>query len=574
MAQWLMTAKHRKTSTVICLALLILIAAVYMQVASHDFLLYDDPNYVTSNSHVRAGLALDNIIWAFSSFHDNNWFPLTWISHMLDVQLFGVAAGWHHLVNVALHAANSLLLFLLLTRLTNHIWRSAIVAALFALHPIHVESVAWVAERKDVLSTFFLLLTLHAYRRYTSQPGAGRYILILLLFALGLMAKPMLVSLPLIMLLLDYWPLGRFAASDGASPPHSRCRSLLIEKIPFALLAVGSGAITVMAQKEGISSLQAVPFMTRLANAAVAYAAYIGKTLLPLELSVFYPLPLNPVMWKPMAATLLLAAVTLAVWHWRKRLPYLIVGWLWYLVTLVPVIGLVQIGMQALADRYTYVPIIGLFIMTVWLGADIAASGKLRMKLATWVTVIVIIAYAGMAWRQVSYWKDNGTLFAHALDLDKRNFIAWHVLGIIAVQQGDYPDALAKFANAIDSAPWFSPSYLSAGNALMDIDRTEEALGYFETALKIRPNAAAHYNLGSALHRLGNLDDAVQHYRLALGMNPGNSDYLNNLGIALAEQGDIAAAISLFEQVLKIDPAYDNARENLKKALTLQKNSR
>jgi len=559
-----MTSRPTPRASVFSLVLVAAVALVYLQVGNHEFLLYDDPNYVTDNPHIRSGLTLANILWAFSSFHDNNWFPLTWISHMLDVQLFGLEAGWHHLGNVALHSANSILLLLLLNRLTGCIWRSAIVAALFALHPLHVESVAWVAERKDVFSTLFLFLTLHAYLRYTERPGVGRYILTVLLFTLGLMAKPMLVSLPLIMLLIDYWPLHRLSTQNALLP-------LLKEKFPFAALALVSCVVTVAAQKEGISSLKSVPFLHRLGNAAVSYTAYIGKTVLPLDLSVFYPLQLKPSPWQPVTATLVLAAISLAVWHWRKRSPYLLVGWLWYLIMLVPVIGLIQIGMQAMADRYTYVSLTGLFILAVWLGSDIASRSRTTMRLAAGASVIVIVIYAGMAWRQVSYWKSNNSLFTRALQLNRENFIASHVLGILSAQKGDQVEALTKFEDAISSAPWFAPSYLSAGNTLMDLDRTNEALAYYETALSIFPTAAAHYNLGSALHRLGEIEEAVKHYRLALRLAPANVDYLNNLGIALAEQEDIEAAVQLFREALRLDPAYENASKNLDKALNYLK---
>src|SRR5512139_1612417 len=403
-------------SLIICLVLVVITAGVYLQAGDHEFINYDDPLYVTNNPQVKAGLTGKNILWAFSTTRASNWHPLTWLSHMLDVQLFGLNPRGHHLMNVFIHCVNTVLLFLLLTKMTATPWQSLFVAALFALHPLHVESVAWVAERKDVLSGFFWLLTLLLYVRYVNSPGTVRYLLVVASFAAGLMSKPMLVSLPLVMLLLDYWPLKRLGTQ--ASPV-----SLLKEKLPFFLLSLLSALVTMHAQKAGgaLKSMDVVPLAMRVENSLVSYATYIVKTVWPQDLALFYPFPLSLALWQVLASCLLLIAVSAGVVLLRKRHPYLLTGWLWFLITLVPVIGLVQVGGQAMADRYTYIPHIGLFVMAAWAVPELLKGMRRRRVVLAGAACVILAILTVVTWRQLGYWRDNITLYERTLSVTQNN---------------------------------------------------------------------------------------------------------------------------------------------------------
>ena len=408
-----------------------------------SFVNYDDPQYVTANYDVQAGLTFESIRWSFTATHANNWHPLTWLSHMLDCQIYGMNPGHHHMTNVLFHILNTLLLFFIFKRISESIWKSAFVAALFALHPLHVESIAWVAERKDVLSTFFWMLTLWSYAGYVERPRLDKYLLLILFYILGLMAKPMLVTLPFVLLLLDYWPLKRFhlKSSDNENPEVQRTFyfGLILEKIPLFLLSAASGIVTYLVQKSSgaVSSLDAIPFHDRIANALVSYVVYIGKMIWPHNLAVLYPYPRSIALWKIVGAGLLITLITVLVLRLLRSKPYLAVGWLWYLGTLVPVIGIVQVGSQAMADRYTYVPLIGIFIMITWGISDWVSKRHYRRFGLFMVTAVILSLLMITSRLQVKYWSNSVMLFDHAIDVTGENSTAQLNLGEALAEQGN-----------------------------------------------------------------------------------------------------------------------------------------
>ena len=417
--------KHR--DILVCLFLVMATLAVYWQVQNFDFVNFHDDDYVYENRHVKEGLTLESVTWAFTTIHAGNWHPLTWLSHMLDSHVYGMNSGRHHLTNLLFHIANTLLMFMVFRKMTDSLWQSGFVAGLFALHPLHVESVAWVSERKDVLSTFFWMLTKWSYIWYVEHPVVRRYILVVLFFALGLMSKPMLVTLPFVLLLLDFYPLNRFQfqQSDGSANAQQKSIALrlILEKTPLFVLVAMSSAITFYAQKHGgaVASLKVIPLKARVANALVSYANYIGKMVYPSKLTVLYPHPGMLPWWKIAGACFLLVSISFLAIRVVKQSPYFAMGWLWYLGTLVPVIGLVQVGSQSMADRYTYVPLIGIFIIIAWGIPELVAQWRYRkIWLATLATVILTILMA-MTWKQVGYWKNSITLFEHTLKVTTNN---------------------------------------------------------------------------------------------------------------------------------------------------------
>ncbi|MFA7403185.1 MAG: tetratricopeptide repeat protein [Pelobacteraceae bacterium] len=588
------------------------IFAVYVQVATHTFVLYDDPGYVQENKIVLGGLTPSNIAWAFSTVTMANWHPLTWLSYLFDIQLFGLNPGAMLLENIALHSINAIMLLLFLRRLTGSHWRSAVVAALFALHPLHVESVAWISERKDMLSTLFWLLTLYFHARYAEQRSSRHYILALGAFVLGLMSKPMLVTLPLIMLLMDYWPLQRFTTADsnGERPPRQPVATkpirLLVEKLPFLALAASSCAVTVIAQQGAMTPLIVSSYADRIANSLNSYTLYLGKMFWPTSLCPFYPFPDTIPIWQPLSSAFILAAITTVALRERKRHPYLIVGWLWYLITLVPVIGVLRVGMQALADRYTYIPLIGIFIMLVWGLTDLWEWRFNSRKPLGAATLMILTLCSLLTWRQVSFWKDSSTLFNHARAVTKNNYQAANILGIDQMNNGKNEEALRLFDQAIREASWFTDPYIHKGNLLKKMGRNEEAIDVFNQAMILNPyNAAvyvdignlhatqgrieeaieylllglrvdpqsgsAHYNLAMALHQRGRLEEAVQHYKQSLEYSPGFPDTHNNLGITLAELGRIDEAIAQFREALRLKPDSEDAQKNLERAIGMKK---
>jgi tetratricopeptide (TPR) repeat protein len=539
-----------RRATLIGLILVLATLAVYWPVGTYEFADFDEQLYVTENPIVQQGITARGLWWALTTTSAGNWHPLTWLSHMLDCQLFGLNAGAHHWTNVVFHAFNTVLLFLVLTRLTGACERSGFVAALFALHPLHVESVAWVAERKDVLSAFFWILAMGAYAGYARKGGVLRYLTVLSLFMLGLMSKAMVVTLPCVLLLLDFWPLKRWtwprAAQSEPGPTTSVASNLprlLLEKVPFFALALLSGILTCLAQQRGgaIGSFEQFPVSVRLANALVSYVRYLANTICPEGLAVLYPHPGMPEMWMVLGAIILLGCVSVAVLILTPRCPYLMVGWLWYLGTLLPVIGLVQVGAQSMADRYTYLPLIGVFIMATWgIGDMLSRQAVPRTAIAVASAVVLLCLGFGSA-AQVRYWENSITVFTHAIEVTTNNATAHYNLGQAMSIKGN----------------------------------VAEALPHYTEALRIRPDYdRAHNNLGLSLALLGRLEEATNHYAKALSISPQSTETHFNYGLALASLEDFAGAASQFETLLKLSPDYPQAHMQLASVLSAQHKSR
>ncbi len=608
--------RKRLSDFLICLFLLLSTLAVYGQVRGFDFVNIDDREYITANAVVRAGMSSAGLAWALTADYAGNWFPVTWLSHMLDYQLFGLDSGLHHLTNVFIHAFGSLLLFLVLKRMTGARWRSAFVAFVFALHPLHVESVAWVTERKDVLSAFFFFLTLWAYVRYVEQPRFPRYLAVVVSFCLGIMSKARVVTLPFVLLLLDIWPLRRFMMGTPATVTRPKQKSpagfdrkpgfarILLEKAPLFALSAVTAVITIVVQRRGgaIVTLDYIPMGTRLANSLISYMTYIIKMLWPTGLAVFYPQPPTLSTWQVLASGLTLAGISLLVLRLFKISPYLTVGWLWYLGTLVPVIGLVQVGMQTHADRYAYLPSVGILIMIAWGVTDLA---RLRAQAKSALAGAVILATAGCAiltLHQVRFWQNSLTLFQHALEVTADNHVAHNGLGIALQEQGRLEEAISHYREAIRLRPHYPEARASLGAALLRLGRTDEAIRQlsetirmspmhleahidlgiaYDTldkedeaiaplleAIKIEPNSAnAHYNLGRVYTKAGRIVEAVTQFSLATRLQPDNSEAHYNLGVTLAAKGDMDAAVAEFIKAIQIRPDYGAAHNNLGSAL-------
>lgn len=620
-------AQKSQPLPVLCLVLAVLTLAVFWDVRQNDFVNYDDPDYVLENPHVQSGLNAANVAWAFKANHSSNWHPITWISHMIDCELFGLnAPGRHHLTSLFFHTANALLLFLLLNRLTGAVWRSAVVAALFAVHPLRVESVAWVAERKDVLSTLFWMLTLLAYANYARSGPANPktqgnknkwYVAALVFFALGLMSKPMLVTSPCVLLLLDFWPLRRVSGFGGAptsnaKPQTKTFSTLLQEKIPFFGLTVVACFVTVWAQKSGgsVRSFTEFPLSLRVENAFVSYVRYMEKMFWPVDLAVFYP---HPNAWPAglMAISLLiLLAVTFAVLKWAQRLPFLPVGWFWFIGTLVPVIGIVQVGIQSMADRYTYVPMIGLYMLIVWGAAEIIIKlPSLRFILAGGA-VAAIAASSMITHKQLRFWRNSETLFRHALAVTKDNYTAEENLGIVLARKGreggvapadaqqQLEEAKAHFEKGLAIYPEMAESHHNLGNALLGLGKTDEAKARYEKAVELKQDYAAaymnlgliavkqermdvaaryygkvvelkpddpvgRYNYGTALLNLNKLSEAAAQYTAALQLQPDHFQSLFQLGNIANLQGRRDEAINYFRQVVQLKPDHAEAQSQL-----------
>jgi protein O-mannosyl-transferase len=512
-----------------CILLAVVTVSLYSPVIRHPFTNFDDPNYVTENQRVRAGLSWHTVAWALTATEQGNWHPLTWISHALDCQLYGMDAGGHHVSSVLLHALNAVLLFLLLAQVTGLTVRSALVAALFALHPLNVESVAWIAERKNVLSMCLFLLALGAYGWYARQPDWKRYAGVAVLFALGLASKPMVITLPFVLLLLDYWPLGRvrgWAEPSTAFPvPQTTWARLLAEKVPLLALAIASAIITVIAQQSGhaVIPFGDLPFRARMQNALYSYAMYVVKLFWPVHLAVLYPHPLDGLTFAQVAlSALFLLTVSAFVWRERVRRPYLVTGWLWFLGTLVPVIGLIQVGAQGMADRYAYLPSIGLFLMLVWRGSDWAEERSLDPRMIAPVAVTVLLVLGVLTFRQIGYWRSSYDLWAHTLKVTRDNFVADEKMGDWLLTQ-----------------------------------RRPEALDYYEAAAKIAPlNPAIHGKLASELQDHGDLQGAIREYNIVLRADPDaaiQAYTYASLGVIYRELGDYPKAREASERALRLD---------------------
>ncbi len=586
--------------------LLLLVVGVFGQTLRHEFVNFDDDLYVTDNPHVREGFCADSVAWAFSARDASNWHPVTWLSHMLDCQCYGLSARGHHLTNVLLHAAVAMLLFLVLQQMTGELWPAAFTAAVFAVHPLRVESVAWIAERKDILSGLFFVLTLAAYVAYTRalvptlrvgthrpdalrpdvfaevdyktslRRGASgqvcshaergnksfsifRYWLVMALFALGLMAKPMLVTLPFVLLLLDYWPLGRIADR----------RRVLLEKTPLFAMSAAACAVTIWAQGETISLSGHVTLPWRLANAVVAYVDYLGQFIYPVNLAVLYPHPGDGLaLWKIAAAAVLLVVVTGAVVLLRRRAPYLLVGWFWYVGMLVPVIGLVQVGRQAMADRYTYLPQIGLCIAIAWGAKQFVGSRVWLRPVCGAAAVLVIAVFAACAWHQTAYWRNGETLWTRAIECTRRNPAAHYNLGVVLAGQQRIDEAIAEYGKAVAADPDYAEARFNMAVLLNHQGRTDEAIEQYRRVLEIEPDASdAHLNLGVLLAARGEADEAIRHYREVLRIMPTSADAENNLANVLTRQGRLDEAIRHYKEAVRIDPNHAAARRNLEMAL-------
>ncbi len=539
----------------IYLALALSTIAVYWQVRNFGFINFDDNFYVYENPHVVNGLTVGNVIWAFTTGHASNWHPITWLSLMLDCQLFGLNPGLMHLENVLLHIVNTLLLFAVFKRMTGSLWPAAFVAAAFAIHPMHVESVAWIAERKDVLSAFFWLLTLAVYIRYVERPSVFRYTATLTIFTIGLMAKPMLVTLPLILLLLDYWPLQRKIS-----------RHLLVEKIPFFILSAISSVITFLVQNRGgsVSDIDTLPYKYRIANAFLSYARYIGKLFRPSNLAVFYPFDAHRFpLWQIVLCALFLVVISAVVLRLRKNYGCLPTGWFWFLGTLIPVIGLVQAGPQSYADRYTYIPYIGLFIMIAWSLPQILAKLPHR-KIVLAISMLTALTVIGIsAHKQTTYWNNSFTLFSHALEATNNNYLAHNCLGQELYRQAKFAPAIEHFNKALQIKPNYTNAIISLGCVSTDRGDLKQAIDYFQKALNLKPDSAdAHTNLGIALQKYGRFNDAIIHIRRSLQIEPDNPVTMNNLAWLFATCPDPnyrnpSEAIRLAQQVCRAT-AYVN----------------
>jgi Flp pilus assembly protein TadD len=567
---------------------------VYWPVRHHDFVAYDDPSVVSENLTVQAGLTWAGVRWALTTTQTGNWHPLTWLSHMLDCQLFGMHPGAHHLVSVAWHAANALLLFLLVRLLTGALWPSAIVAALFAWHPLRVESVAWAAERKDVLCAFFALLTLVAYVRYArtrspgETPGAARslgghvtarrpslaYALALTSFALGLLAKPMLVTLPFVMLLLDFWPLARLSGRQSppaaSSPGWPAWRGLLVEKWPFFALSAGFCGVALWAQarSEALLPLARYPLAARLQNPPLAYVVYLLKTVYPVDLAYFYPPPKVTSWLATVGAGAVLAGLSWAAWHLRRRKPCLLAGWLWFVGMLVPVIGVVQVGDQFVADRYTYLPSIGLGLGVVFALADVVIAS--RAKVMVWGCLAVLML-AGCLWattRQLRSWRDSAALFSHAVGVTRDNSVALTNLGALLLKQGQVEDAIDRFRQAAEIAPANDVAQNNLGLALARRGRFDEAVAHYQRAVALNPRyLQAYENLGAALLQAGHFEQAIASLQQATALQPSDARAFNDLGVALMRSGHAPEALSAFQKAVDLEPSSARFRNNLGNAL-------
>lgn len=546
----------------VALALGVVTFLVYCPVLTFGFVNYDDPQYILNNPPVKAGLSLKGIEWAFSSRYATNWHPLAWISHMLDCSIFGLNAWGHHLTSLLLHVANTVLLFSLLQKMTRAVWRSAFVAALFALHPLHVESVAWIAERKDVLSTFFFFLTVRAYVGYAQIQNEKlkikNYLLALLFFTLGLLSKPMLVTLPFVLLLLDFWPLNRVRSAECGAQNWQR---LVLEKIPFITLSLASCVVTLWAQQKTIMAVQTLPVLIRLFNVVLSYARYLKKIFCPTNLAVLYPYPGFWAWTVILALGIILLLLTMAIIRQRREQPYLAVGWFWFLGMLVPVIGLVQVGVQCMADRYTYLPAVGVFIIIAWGARDFFAARGYDLIILKALGVLAVVACAAATVHQSQYWRDGETLFKHTLAVTRDNAIAHYNLGMALLDQKKVDEAGEHFAEGARHMPHYPEMQNNLANVLVIQGKRKEAVPHYERALQSDSNhVVAHYNLGLTLAELDRLDEALVHYERAVHVRPDFLLAQRDLGLALAKKKDFPNAIAHLAEVTRANPNSAEAR--------------
>ncbi len=577
----------------VCIFLAAIIWVVFGQTLGYEFVNYDDGGYVNENPVVARGLSLKGVEWAFTHIVVSNWHPLTMLTHMLDCQLYGLNAGGHHLTNVLLHTATAILLFLILRRMTGFLWRSAFVAAVFAIHPLRVESVAWVAERKDVLSGLFFMLTLWAYTRYvascrwqvtrgdsTPSPATRHpslfYCLVLLFFALGLLCKPMLVTVPFVLLLLDYWPLGRVTNGEWQVtrfripvPQLSTLNQLLLEKLPLFGLAVASSVVTIFVQHKALQSFERFSLPVRLGNAVISYVVYLGQMFWPTGLAVLYPFTARDIGFLAVVLSLvLLGGISAGVFILCRRRPYFLTGWLWYLIMLVPVIGIVQVGFQARADRYTYLPQIGLYVWLTWAAAEGCAGRRYRRVVLGGLATGILAALMYCARAQTAYWRNSETLWTHTLACTSDNIVALNNFGYDLRQKGKVDEAVVHFQKALEIKPDYAEAHINLGDALLQKGNVDEAVVHFQKALEIMPDyAEAHNNLGNALFQKGKVDEAIAHYQMALQIIPNFAKAHISLGNALFQKGKVDEAITHYQTALQIKPDFAEAHNILGNAL-------
>lgn len=573
------TPLPRRARWVDAACLLALAAAcllTFADVARFDFVSWDDPQYITKNPHVAGGLTASGLRWALTASGGYYWHPLTWMSHMVDVELFGLAPGPHHVTGLLLHLAATLLLYGVLRRLTGAQARSALVAALFALHPLHVESVAWVAERKDVLSAVCWMATLWAYARYATQPTVARYALIAVCFALGLMAKPMVVTLPAVLLLLDVWPLKRLPL-DGAGPVAQEARRLIYEKLPLVALSLLSAVVTVLGQLDGgaVRSVNGFPLSLRLANALVSYVAYIGKMLWPSGLAAFYPYPDAVAAWQWCGAAAILVGLSVAAWRARRRFPYVLVGWAWYLLVLLPVIGILQVGDQAMADRFTYLPLVGLFVVVAWGATDLLAGRRGGQVALAAAALLVVGGSLVVAREQVGYWKDSLSLWQRAAAVTRNNERAHVNLAMALQERGRTDEAIHHYQEAgrllaLEASTAHVPpvgaaaAHDNAGLLLMEQGRTSEAAGEFAAAVRLTPeDPDLHHNLAVALDALGRRSEAAEHHRRVARLKPADAASQEEACLAEATLGRLAEAIPACLEAVRLDPRQPDWHYNV-----------
>ena len=567
----------------VCIGLVTITWAVFGRTLQFGFLNYDDPAYVSENRQIQGGMSWRNIEWAFTHVHSHNWHPLTTISHMLDCEMFGLKAGGHHFINLLLHSVTAVLLFLVLEQMTAVFWGSAFVAAIFAIHPLHVESVAWVSERKDTLSGLFFVLTLFAYVHYTGKPNLGRYASMAILFVLGLLSKPMLVTLPAVLLLLDYWPLGRMRSAKSEAQngkgrsgilstsqplnPSTSLSGLVWEKIPLFALAIGSAIATLIAQRGGILQTSYLPFAWRVSNAVFSYFEYVRQMFWPVNLAVMYPHPGRLPFWETAIAAALLIFVTVVAFTLRNQRPYFITGWLWYLIMLVPVLGLVQVGSQAHADRYTYLSQIGLSIAVVWGVGDLVQPALWRRQLCAVAATLVVIALSWRAWIQTGYWRDPERLWSHTIAVTGQNDFAHFGFGEFLLKAHRLDEAIAEFKVVLATHPNDPDANSEMGFALTEKGDVRAAISHFEHTLKARPeDPDVRTALGNLLLNSDRAQEAVQHYSIVARREPSSALAHYNLAVGLHRLGQLPEAIAEYKKALALDPKYPDAGEFLRQA--------
>ena len=554
--------EQRWRAPAVCLALAAITFAVFGQTLTHQFIDYDDGEYVHDNPMVARGLTLKGLVWAFTRTYASNWHPLTWLSHMLDCQLFGLNPAGHHLTNVLLHTATVIALFLVLRQMTGAFWRSAFVAAVFAIHPLRVESVAWIAERKDVLSGLFFMLAIGAYVHYARRPWSpARYGLVMVLFALGLMCKPMLVTLPVVLLLLDYWPLQR-------TKPR-KLSGLVLEKLPLLALSAASCVVTLLAQSKAIQPAESLSLPLRLANALATCMVYPGQMVWPAGLAVFYPYPHNGLpAWELALAGMLLSGLSAVALEQRRKQPWILMGWLWYLVMLLPVAGVIQVGDQAHADRYTYLPQIGIYVAVTWLVAEWGAKRQVSRVVFGGLMAGVVAGLMVCAAKQTTYWKNTETLWTRAMTRTTGNYVAHVSLGNVLLQKGKADEAIIQYQKALQIRSNYADAHLNLGNAFHQEGRMDEAVTQYQQALEFKPDdTGAHNNLGNVLLEEGRVDEAAIQYQQALELKPDDAETHCNLGTALNKKGRVDEAIGQYLEALKINPRYAEVQYNLANAL-------